>query len=108
MRMTKAGWGRIINMGSVFGEGTPMPGLSIYCGTKFAVRGLTLAWCRDLGPAGVTVNNIQPALTQKERCRPTGRHTRRWYDLVASADSAIPRTSPGGVPREPERKIYQR
>ncbi len=64
--MTKAGWGRIINMGSVFGEGAPMPGLSIYCGTKFAVRGLTRAWSRDLGPAGVTVNNIQPALIQRE------------------------------------------
>jgi len=65
-RMTKTGWGRIINMGSVFGEGAPMPGLGIYCGTKFAVRGLTRAWSRDLGPAGVTVNNIQPALIQKE------------------------------------------
>jgi len=65
-RMTKAGWGRIINLGSVFGEAAPMPGLSIYCGTKFAVRGLTRAWSRDLGPAGITVNNIQPALIQAE------------------------------------------
>ncbi|MDQ2858273.1 MAG: SDR family oxidoreductase [Candidatus Eremiobacteraeota bacterium] len=66
IRMTKAGWGRIINMGSVFGEAAPMPGLGIYCGTKFAVRGLTRAWSRDLGPAGVTVNNVQPALIQTE------------------------------------------
>ena len=65
-RMTQTGWGRIINMGSVFGEGTPTAGLSIYCGTKFAVRGLTRAWSRDLGPAGITVNNIQPALIQTE------------------------------------------
>ena len=63
-RMTKTGWGRIINMGSVFGEAAPSPGLSLYCGTKFAVQGLTRAWSRDLGPAGVTVNNIQPALIQ--------------------------------------------
>ena len=65
-RMKKIGWGRIINMGSVFGESTPAAGLSIYCGTKFALRGLTRAWSRDLGPAGITVNNIQPALIQTE------------------------------------------
>lgn len=63
-RMTKAGWGRIINMGSIFGEGAYSPGLSIYCGTKFAVQGLTRGWSRDLGPKGVTVNNVQPAVIQ--------------------------------------------
>jgi 3-oxoacyl-[acyl-carrier protein] reductase len=65
-RMTKTGWGRIINMGSVFGEATPFPGLSIYCGTKFAIQGLTRGWSRDLGPTGITVNNIQPAAIQAE------------------------------------------
>ncbi len=65
-RMTKCGWGRIINMGSVFGESAPTAGLGIYCGTKFALRGLTRAWSRDLGPPGITVNNVQPALIQTE------------------------------------------
>ena len=65
-RMIVAGWGRIINMGSIFGEGAYAPGLSIYCGTKFAVQGLTRGWSRDLGPSGVTVNNIQPAVIQPE------------------------------------------
>ena len=65
-RMTKTGWGRIINMGSVFGEGAYAPGLSIYCGTKFAVQGLTRGWSRDLGPKGITVNNVQPAVIQAE------------------------------------------
>jgi 3-oxoacyl-[acyl-carrier protein] reductase len=65
-RMTKTGWGRIINMGSVFGESAPAAGLGIYCGTKFALRGLTRAWSRDLGPAGITVHDIQPALIQEE------------------------------------------
>ncbi|GAC1596267.1 MAG: 3-oxoacyl-ACP reductase FabG [Candidatus Velthaea sp.] len=65
-RMTEAGWGRIINMGSVFGEAIPAPGLSLYSSTKFAVRGLTRAWSRDLGPAGITVNNVQPAVIQAE------------------------------------------
>lgn len=70
-RMTKTGWGRIVNMGSVFGESTPAAGLSVYAGTKFALRGLTRAWSRDLGPAGITVNTIQPALIQTEPL-PTG------------------------------------
>ena len=65
-RMTEAGWGRIINMGSIFGEGAYSPGLSIYCGSKFAVQGLTRGWSRDLGPAGITVNNVQPAVIQPE------------------------------------------
>jgi 3-oxoacyl-[acyl-carrier protein] reductase len=64
--MSQAGWGRIINMGSVFGQAAPMAGLGLYCGTKFAVQGLTRAWSRDLGPQGVTVNSIQPALIQPE------------------------------------------
>lgn len=63
-RMTRAGWGRIINMGSVFGEGAYSPGLSTYCGSKFAVQGLTRGWSRDLGPKGITVNNVQPAVIQ--------------------------------------------
>lgn len=65
-RMTDAGWGRIINVGSVFGEAAPLPGMGIYCGTKFAVAGLTRAWSRDVGALGVTVNNVQPAVIQPE------------------------------------------
>ena len=70
-RMTRAGWGRIVNVGSVFGEAAPSPGLSLYGATKFAVQGLTRAWSRDLGPAGITVNNVQPAVIQPEP-QPTG------------------------------------
>lgn len=59
-RMTKAGWGRIINIGSGLGEAVPMTGMSLYSGTKFAIRGLTKGWSRDLGATGVTVNAVQP------------------------------------------------
>ena len=65
-RMTRTGWGRIVNIGSVFGELALNPGLSTYCGTKFAVRGLTQGWSRDLGPLGITVNNVQPAVVQPD------------------------------------------
>ncbi len=58
--MTKAGGGRIINVGSGLGELVPLPNLALYAATKFAVRGLTKGWSRDLGATGVTVNNVQP------------------------------------------------
>jgi 3-oxoacyl-[acyl-carrier protein] reductase len=45
--MVKVGSGRIINIGSVFGEAAPLPGVT---------RGLS----RELGATGVTVNGVQP------------------------------------------------
>lgn len=59
-RMAKAGWGRIINIGSAFGEAAPVGGVSLYIATKFAVHGFTRGLSRELGPTGVTVNGIQP------------------------------------------------
>jgi 3-oxoacyl-[acyl-carrier protein] reductase len=64
--MATSGWGRIINIGSVFGEAAPASGMGVYCATKFAIQGFTRAWSRDLGAKGVTVNNIQPAVIQPE------------------------------------------
>jgi len=52
--------GRIVNVGSIFGESVPFPGLDLYAMSKFAMAGLTRAWARDLGPKGITVNCIQP------------------------------------------------
>ncbi|XXT18193.1 3-oxoacyl-ACP reductase family protein [Sorangium sp. So ce429] len=52
--------GRVINIGSVSGDAALMPGMAVYGATKAAVAGLTRGWARDLGPRGITVNNIQP------------------------------------------------
>jgi len=52
--------GRIINIGSVFGEVAPTAGLDLYAMGKFALAGLTRAWAQDLAPRGITVNCIQP------------------------------------------------
>ena len=52
--------GRIINIGSVLGENVSFPGASLYSATKFAVAGMTRGWARDLGPAGITVNCVEP------------------------------------------------
>jgi 3-oxoacyl-[acyl-carrier protein] reductase len=52
--------GRIINIGSGFGEVVPAPGLDLYAMAKFALAGLTRAWAHDLAPRKITVNCIQP------------------------------------------------
>jgi len=52
--------GRIINVGSILGQRSLFPGVADYAATKGAVALYTKAWARDLGPRGITVNNIQP------------------------------------------------
>jgi 3-oxoacyl-[acyl-carrier protein] reductase len=52
--------GRIINIGSINADRVPVSGLSVYAMTKGAVASLTRGLARELGPRGITVNNIQP------------------------------------------------
>jgi 3-oxoacyl-[acyl-carrier protein] reductase len=52
--------GRIISIGSVVGDVSPFPGIADYSATKGAVAAYTRGWARDLGPRGITVNNVQP------------------------------------------------
>lgn len=55
--------GRVINIGSILGERSLDPGLSVYVASKFAVVGFTRAFARDLAPRGITVNCVQPGST---------------------------------------------
>src|SRR5438093_1357301 len=52
--------GRIIHIGSTSSERMPFAGGSVYALTKGAVAGFTKGLARDLGPRGITVNNVQP------------------------------------------------
>ncbi|MHC5068205.1 MAG: 3-oxoacyl-ACP reductase family protein [Planctomycetota bacterium] len=51
---------RIINIGSVNADSMPTIGGAVYSMSKAAVAGLTKGLARDLGPRGITVNNVQP------------------------------------------------
>ncbi|MCE7003848.1 3-oxoacyl-ACP reductase FabG [Kibdelosporangium philippinense] len=51
--------GRIINIGSINADRVPLSGMSIYAMSKAAVAGMTRALARELGPRGITVNNLQ-------------------------------------------------
>ncbi len=52
--------GRIINIGSCNAERMPFQGGSIYAMSKSALQGLVQGLARDLGPRGITINNVQP------------------------------------------------
>ncbi|VVN31205.1 Cyclic-di-GMP-binding biofilm dispersal mediator protein [Pseudomonas fluorescens] len=52
--------GRIINIGSTNADRMPFAGGATYAMSKSALVGLTKGLARDLGPRGITVNNVQP------------------------------------------------
>ncbi len=52
--------GRIIMIGSCIGERNMTPGLVAYSATKGAVKMFTQGLAREIGPRGITVNNVQP------------------------------------------------
>lgn len=51
---------RIITIGSTNATRMPFEGGSVYAASKAAVQGMTMALSRDLGPLGITINNLQP------------------------------------------------
>src|SRR5688572_26607316 len=52
--------GRIITIGSCNAERMPFIGGAVYAMSKAGLVGLTKGLARDLGPRGITVNNVQP------------------------------------------------
>ena len=58
--MVKQGYGQIVNLASVAGL-FPVPGLNLYCASKFAVRGFSLSVAQELKPFGITVTVVEPA-----------------------------------------------
>jgi NAD(P)-dependent dehydrogenase (short-subunit alcohol dehydrogenase family) len=52
--------GRIIAIGSFFGERVPAPVLTVYAMSKSAAIAFTKGLARELGPRGITVNLVQP------------------------------------------------
>jgi 3-oxoacyl-[acyl-carrier protein] reductase len=74
---------RIINLGSVLGERSPLPGMSVYAMTKAAIGGLSRALARELGPRGITVNVIAPGPIATDANPEAGDITDKVTGLVA-------------------------
>ena len=64
--------GRVINIGSCNAERMPFEGGAVYAMSKAALVGLVKGLARDLGPRGITVNNIQPGPVDTEMNPATG------------------------------------
>ena len=75
--------GRIINIGSVSSDYMPVSGGAVYAMTKGAVASLTRGLARDLGPRGITINNVQPARIDT--------------DLLRNAQSSLTATNGAGI-----------
>ena len=83
--------GRVINIGSVNAERMPFAGGTVYAMTKAAVSGMTRGLARDLGPRGITVNNVQPGPVDTDMNPADGPFADALKGLMA-----IPRYSTGG------------
>ncbi|MCX5336227.1 3-oxoacyl-ACP reductase family protein [Streptomyces sp. NBC_00140] len=74
--------GRIITIGSVIVDRVPFPGASVYALTKAAVAGLTRGLARELGPHGITVNNVQPGPTATDMTPDSGPYAEALKQLM--------------------------
>src|SRR5438552_17913987 len=64
--MKERGYCRIINLSSIAGHGTALPGNAFYAATKAAVSVLTRRFAMELGPHGITVNAVAPGFIVTE------------------------------------------
>ena len=64
--MKEAKFGRIVNIISISVK-TPMPGLGVSNTTRGAVASWAKTLAGELGPHGITVNNVLPGFTDTER-----------------------------------------
>ncbi|MBU2705200.1 3-oxoacyl-ACP reductase FabG [Zooshikella marina] len=66
--MTKARWGRIINVSSVVGS-MGNAGQSNYAASKAGIEGFTRALAREIGARGITVNAVAPGFIDTDMTR---------------------------------------
>ncbi len=66
--MTKARWGRIINISSVVGS-MGNAGQTNYAATKAGVEGFSRALAREIGARGITVNTVAPGFIDTDMTR---------------------------------------
>jgi 3-oxoacyl-[acyl-carrier protein] reductase len=66
--MTKARWGRIVNVTSVVGA-SGNPGQANYAAAKAGVAGMTRALAQEIGSRGITVNCVAPGFIDTDMTR---------------------------------------
>lgn len=92
--MRQDGYGRIINVISTSVR-QPIPGLGVSNTVRAAVAGWAKTLAREVGPDGITVNNVLPGFTKTERLRAlvSSRATKRNVPedtIVAEMQAVVP------------------
>ncbi|HSB54310.1 MAG TPA: glucose 1-dehydrogenase [Gemmatimonadales bacterium] len=82
--MKAARFGRIVNISSGAGLGISLTGIQAYAAAKAAQIGLTRQLAHELGPWGITVNNVAPGFV---RSNPTTE--RQWQSYGAERQQAL-------------------
>lgn len=96
--MTKAGWGRIVNLSSTSALGNR--GQSNYSAAKAGLQGFTKTLALELGKYGVTANAVAPGFIETDMTRATADRLGVSFDEFKSMivkDVAVAR---GGVPAD--------
>jgi len=75
--------GRIINIGSTNAQRMPFAGGAAYAMSKSALVGLAKGLARDLGPRGITVNNVSPGPVDTEMNPEAGDFATALHGLMA-------------------------
>lgn len=87
--MARAGWGRVIFIGSNTAMRPPLPHMLPYVASKAAIEGIVRVLALDLGPSNITVNAIAPGLTRTPAAE-EGLPAEAWDAVLAG--QAMPRT----------------
>ena len=66
--MTKARWGRIINISSVVGS-SGNAGQTNYAASKAGIEGFSRALAKEIGSRGITVNSVSPGFIDTDMTR---------------------------------------
>ena len=75
--------GRIINIGSTNADRMPFAGGAVYAMSKSALQGFVQGLARDLGPKGITVNNVQPGPVNTDMNPEEGEFAASLHGLMA-------------------------
>lgn len=95
--MKERHYGRIINITSIAGHGTTLPGSAFYAATKAAVSMLTRRFAMELGHYGITVNGVAPGFILTDMVK-DGRTEQEYREVV----KRISDLSMLGRPGDPE------
>ncbi|MEX6505843.1 SDR family NAD(P)-dependent oxidoreductase [Jiella sp. M17.18] len=80
--MKRRQWGRVVNISSGAGLGISLTGIQAYASAKAGQIGLTRQLAHELGPFGITVNNVAPGFV---RSNPT---TERQWEAMGEEGQA--------------------